>query len=162
MNNQLIAVLMRFRLERVALVGDIKKMYHSVGISTLDQHCHRLVWRDIESDRLPTTYCVTAVNFGDKPAATISISALRKTADMSGDKFPQAVETLKRNVYVDNVMDSLSNESEARERSQKIDEILEKGSFHIKQWVVSGSCADTVGKIKFLGLKVFELDEFSV
>lgn len=47
-NNQFIAFLMQFRLERVALVGDIKKVHHSVGIFNLDQRCHQFLWRDME------------------------------------------------------------------------------------------------------------------
>ncbi|KAJ8049253.1 hypothetical protein HOLleu_01923 [Holothuria leucospilota] len=106
LNDQLIAVMMRFRKERVALVGDIRKMYHSVGITLLDQHCHRFLWRGMEVERPLKTYCVTSVNFGDKPAATIAICALRKTAEMSESEFPEAADTLKRNVYMDDFLDS--------------------------------------------------------
>ncbi|KAJ8033781.1 hypothetical protein HOLleu_24140 [Holothuria leucospilota] len=122
LNNQLIAVLMRFRKERVALVGDIRKMYHSV------------------------------VNFGDKPAATIAICALRKTAEMSKSEFPEAADTLKRNVYMDDVLDSLRNESEALERSRQIDAVLEKGNFKIKEWTISGAQTAKSPRIKVLGL----------
>ncbi|KAJ8039805.1 hypothetical protein HOLleu_13921 [Holothuria leucospilota] len=152
LNNQLIAVLMRFRKERVALVGDIRKMYHSVGITLLDQHCHRFLWRGMEVERPLKTYCVTSVNFGDKPAATIAICALRKTAEMSKSEFPEAADTLKRNVYIDDVLDSLGNESEALERSRQIDAVLEKGNFKIKEWTISGAQTAKSPRIKVLGL----------
>ncbi|KAJ8049254.1 hypothetical protein HOLleu_01926 [Holothuria leucospilota] len=152
LNNQLIAVLMRFRKERVALVGDIRKMYHSVGITLLDQHCHRFLWRGMEVERPLKTYCVTSVNFGDKPAATIAICALRRTAEMSESEFPEAADALKRNVYMDDVLDSLRNESEALERSRQIDTVLEKGNFKIKEWTISGAQTAKSPRIKVLGL----------
>ena len=42
--NNLLGILLRFREEKIAIVGDIKKMYHSVKISILDQHTHRFLW----------------------------------------------------------------------------------------------------------------------
>jgi len=39
--NNLLAVLLRFRENESALMGDIKKMYHSIKITPMDQHTHR-------------------------------------------------------------------------------------------------------------------------
>ena len=41
--NNMLGVLLRFRDRSVALVGDIKKMYHSIHLSILDQHTHRFL-----------------------------------------------------------------------------------------------------------------------
>ena len=43
--NRLLGVLIWFRKNEVALIGDIKKMYHSVGTTQLEQHMHQFVWR---------------------------------------------------------------------------------------------------------------------
>ena len=81
--NNLLAVLLRFREEEVALMGDVKKMYHSVQISPLDQHTHRFLWRDMEVHRNPDVYIIERVSFGDKPSGAIATIALRKTAELS-------------------------------------------------------------------------------
>ena len=39
--NNLPGVFIRFRENEVGISGDIKRMYHSIRISTLDQHTHR-------------------------------------------------------------------------------------------------------------------------
>ena len=54
MLNNLLGVLIRFRENRVAFIGDIKKMYHkkmyhTVKTSELDQHTHRFLWRDMDT-----------------------------------------------------------------------------------------------------------------
>ena len=41
--NSLLGVLFRFRQDTVAIAGDISKMYHTVRLSTLDEHTHRFV-----------------------------------------------------------------------------------------------------------------------
>ena len=47
--NSLLAIVIRFREEKVAITGDIKKMYHAVKISVLDQHTHRFLWRSLNT-----------------------------------------------------------------------------------------------------------------
>ena len=54
--NNLLAVLVRFRENTVAITGDISKMYHSVAISVLDQHTHRFLWGNMEVYRDPDIY----------------------------------------------------------------------------------------------------------
>ena len=41
--NNLIGILLRFRGRKVAMTGGIKKMYHAIKISSVDQHTHRLL-----------------------------------------------------------------------------------------------------------------------
>ena len=72
--NNLLGILLRFREQPVAIMGDIKKMYHSVKISIFDQHTRRFLWRE------PDTYVMNVVSFGDKPAGSIVAAALRNTA----------------------------------------------------------------------------------
>ena len=88
--NNMVGVIIRFREEYICLSGDIKKMYHSVRICELDQHTHRFLWRNMNSSVAPDTYAMQCVSFGDKPAGTIAQLALRKTAEMSTEKYPEA------------------------------------------------------------------------
>ena len=57
--NNLIGILLRWREEQVALVGDIRKMFHSIYLKALEQHCHRFLWRDLETDQEPDVYVMT-------------------------------------------------------------------------------------------------------
>ena len=90
--NNLIAILLRWREEQVALVGDIRKMFHSIHLKPLEQHCHRLLWRDLETNQEPDVYVITQVNMGNTPAPVISTEAAYKTADMFETDSPMAAE----------------------------------------------------------------------
>ncbi|XP_033117656.1 uncharacterized protein LOC117117465, partial [Anneissia japonica] len=138
LNNNLLAVLLRFRGEQVALVGDIRKMFHSISISLIDQHCHRFLWRGLETEKPPKTYCVTAVNFGDKPSATIAIAALRKTAEVGREKAPEAADTILNNVYMDDVLQCVETREMAERLTKEVDCLLKPGNFSIKEWIISG------------------------
>ena len=51
--NNLFGVLLRFRENQVAVCGDITKMYHMIAIPPEDQHVHRFIWRNYETEREP-------------------------------------------------------------------------------------------------------------
>ena len=74
----------------MALIGDIKKMYHSVKTSELDQHTHRFLWHDMDTTKEVDTYFITTISFGDKPAGNIATLTLCKTARMEGKEFTEA------------------------------------------------------------------------
>jgi len=142
--NNLLGVLVRFRENCVAVAGDIRKMYHSVAISELDQHTHRFVCRNMDSYRRADIYKIKCVSFGDKPAGSIAALALRKTAEMGEEEFPTAAETIKNNAYVDDILGSVPSEEEADKITDEIDDILSKGGFQVKSWTKSSNKAENV------------------
>ena len=139
MINSLLGVLLRFRENEIAVVGDIRKMYHSIFTTLKDQHCHRFLWRDMQVDQEPKTYCMRVVNMGDRPSATIATVALKKTAELGKDQFPEAAETILKNVYVDDIVESVSTPDKARIRAAQIDQLIKPGNFAVKGWIFSGA-----------------------
>jgi hypothetical protein len=60
---------------------------------------------------------------------------LRKTAELHQDKFnPVAIETVKRNMYVDDLMKSAKVTSEAIGLVSQQRHLLEKGGFRLTKW----------------------------
>ena len=136
--NNLLGVLIRFRENRVAFMGDIRKMYHTVKTSELDQHTHRFLWRDMDSTREPDTYIIQRVSFGDKPSGTIATVALRKTAEMMRKNYLEAADIIQTNTYMDDIIESKDNIALARDLSQDIEKAIIKGGFQVKEWIFSG------------------------
>ena len=96
--NNLLSVLIRFREGHFAVIGDIRKMYQAIRLSEVDQNTHRFLWRDLDTTRPPDTYIMTSVSFGDKPAGTIAVTALKKTAEMGKDDYPLASKVVLKNI----------------------------------------------------------------
>ena len=132
--NGLFGVVLRFRENRVAVSGDISKMYHRILIPLEDQHVHRFLWREMKTDREPDTYVKTVLTFGDKPAPAMAQIALKKTAEEGESLSPHAAKTLKNNSYMDDILDSVHTVKEAQELTTGIDKVLEKGGFKVKEW----------------------------
>ena len=133
--NSLLGVILRFRENAVAISGDISKMYHRILIPERDQHVHRFLWRNMETNRDPDVYVKTVLTFGDKPAPAMAQIALRKTAEQEIDVHPEAAETLKRNTYMDDICDSVTSLEKAEKLTDELDTVLAKGGFKVKGWV---------------------------
>ena len=69
--NNLLGIMIRLREGQVAFAGDIRKMYHAIKMSLVDQHTHRFLWRNEETDE-PSTYVIMSLSFGDKPSGNIA------------------------------------------------------------------------------------------
>ena len=98
----LLEVFLRFRENRFAIIGDIKKMQHTIRITCLDQYTHRFLWREFKTNISPDIFAMTSASFGDRTARTIATVALGKAAEM-GRKM--ALEVLERGTYVDGIID---------------------------------------------------------
>ena len=125
----------RFRENEVAFIGDIKKMYHTVKTTVLDQHTHRFLWRDMVTDKAPDTYVIQRVSFGHKPSATIATMALRKTTEMGNEQYPDAAQIVKHNTYMDDIIESTTDLPTAQKLMQDIETLIIKGGFKLKEWI---------------------------
>ena len=109
------------------MTGDIKKMYHSIKINQLDQHTHSFLWRNCEATSKPDTSVMKSVSFGDKSAGNIAITALNKTAEMSISEFPEAVDIIRNNTYMDDIIDSFDDLTHAKRWRYKLIPLSKKG-----------------------------------
>ena len=83
-------------------------MYHRILIPERDQHVHCFLWMKFETNRDPDVHVKTALTFGDKPAPAMAQIAFRKTAEQEIDVYLEAAETLKKNTYMDDICDSVT------------------------------------------------------
>ena len=152
--NNLFGVILRFREREVAVMGDISKMYHRVLIPERDQHVHRFLWRNLETEREPDVYLKTVLTFGDKPAPAMAEIALRKTAEENKNGYPEAAETLTQNSYVDDIYDSVDTVTQAQKLTGDLDKVLASGGFGVKGWTSNKVLTKTENQKR--GVKMFQ------
>ena len=159
MLNGLLGLLLRFCQRRIAIAGDISKMYHSVDIPHIDQMTHRFLWRNLDEEREPQTYVMKVVNFGDRPSGSIAIAALEKTDERSKDEFPEVSHIIQRNSYVNDILHSCETMEKANRIKDPINTILDRGGFNIADYVTRGKHPDDLkdGNLWQTGAKFLEL-----
>ena len=124
-------------------MGDISKVYYRVPIPESDQHAHRFLWRNFNTQREPDVYVKTVLTFGDKPAPAMAETALRKTAEEKRGEYPEAAETLIKNSYMDDICDSVDTVKQAKKLTQDIGKVLESGGFAVKGWTSNKDFTET-------------------
>lgn len=158
----LLAILLRFCEEFVPICGDIRKYYNTIWTRELEHHCHRFLWRNLETNRPPDTYVVQRNSFGDGPAGVIAAVGLRKCADYHRHEYPDACKTIEDQTYVDDILDSLPTIEDAQQRILEVEKILAIGGFELKPWIIGGTdevineairiCPDITDKERVLGV----------
>lgn len=108
-------------------------MYHTIGITGLDQKIHKFLWRECKASIPPDILVTTSASFGDRPAGNITTVALRETAEMGRKISPLAVEALERGTYVDDIIDSFNSPERAENVKENIKRIIQPGGFKIKK-----------------------------
>ena len=151
LNNQL-GIMLRWREEAIAIAGDVRKMYNSVHLELMEQHCHRFLWSHLDSTSTPSTYVITRVNMGDRPAGAIATEALYKTADMFSSHCPEAADFIKTGSYVDDLLNSVRSMEAAKKLTSGTEEILARGNFAVKFWIYSGEVDEENYEVEVLGI----------
>ena len=131
--NSLPDMLAAWRWDTVAYTGDVRKMFNQILVHPDDQVYHRFLWRSKASGS-PTVYQWLRLNFGDKPAPDIATNAINTLAKLSLAEFPEASKELQDHVYVDDIGGSRVTTAKAKQITNDIDAILEKGHFQVKAW----------------------------
>ena len=134
--NTLLGVLLRFRQERVAIVGDVEAMYHRVKVYEEDERFLRFLWwKDGNLTEKASQFCMTVNIFGAAPSGFIANTALRRCADDGIETcHPDVVKSVHENFYVDDYLMSVPDETTAIFHVKKIRRLLLSGGFRLHKW----------------------------
>ena len=126
--SSLIGVLTRFRKENVAVVGDIKEMFHQVFVDPKDRQYLRFLWwpgDDLTSE--PVTHQMNVHLFGATSSPACAQFSLQQSAEDQKNEFEEEVRQLiRRNFYMD-------------------DCLLSKRGFQLTKWI--SNCSSVLQSI---------------
>ena len=134
MANSLVGVLLRFRIERIAVVGDIAKMFNMIRLAEEDRDFYRFLWyreHDINSD--PVSYRMKVHLFGSTCSPAIANYALKRSVECEQDQRTKSV--VLDSFYVDDMMHSFAEEDLATEVVHQVQDVLRKSGFKLTKFV---------------------------
>lgn len=130
---ELVAILTRFRLNRIAITADIKKMYRQVRIDPSQLDLQRILWRE-DTNQPIKEFQLTTQTYGLRSAAHSCIRALNQCAIDHENEHPIASMVTKRDFYVDDLISGTDTELEAVELRREMDLIMSKAGFELDKW----------------------------
>ena len=130
--NSLLGILLRFRMNKIVLTCDIKKMYHQFSVPPEDRDLLRFLWfknGDISCN--PCEYRMCVHLFGATSSPGVATFGLRKIASDFSYSYPQETSNfIKRDFYVDDGLISVNNANEAINLFHSTKDLLSKGCLH--------------------------------
>ena len=136
LTNELVGVLIRFCMERVALTGDIRSMFHQIRVHPKDIDALRFLWwlsGDLDKD--PVNCRMKVHLFGATSSPSCASFCLRQVVqDFSHLHSPLASEIVKNNFYVDDCLASFESEDMAINIVHDLVKLLNRGGFHLTKW----------------------------
>ena len=131
-------ILLRFRAYRVALSGDIGKMYREILLSPPDKQLHRFLWRS-QVDQPIVTYCMNRVTFGVASSPYVAVKTLQQAAADFGQDSPMAQYHVHNSFYVDDLLGGADSIEGALQLYSELTEVLSKGGFTLRKFRCSSS-----------------------
>ena len=137
LTNNLVGVLIRFRQEPVAVMGDVQSMFHQVRVPEVDRDLLRFLWwpRGDFSKKLEE-YRMTVHLFGAVSSPSCANFAMRRNAEDHRHEFsPDVVSTVLKNFYVDDCLKSLPSATVAIKHVEELRRLMLRGGFNLTKWI---------------------------
>ena len=130
----LVSVLLRFRSHPIAIMADVQKMFLQIKLAKEDQDVHHYLWHGMKPDVTPTIFKMTRLTFGVNSSPFLAIGTVHNHAKEFKENFPEASEAVKNDMYVDDVLTSAVNESNAITLQRSLDAMMKAGGFKLTKW----------------------------
>ncbi|XP_063972042.1 uncharacterized protein LOC135159909 [Diachasmimorpha longicaudata] len=130
--DDILSLLLRFRLHQYVLTADIEKMYRQILVKPEDRKYQRILWRN--DDGPVRTYELNTVTFGLSAAPYLAIRCLHQLATDEAQDFPIAAEILKRDMYVDDLLTGAETREHAIAIRDELTQLVKRGDFNLRQW----------------------------
>ena len=129
-------ILLRFRENKIALVGDIEKAFLNIEVIPKDRDCLRFLWVDDIHSEDPKifVYRFTRVVFGVNSSPFILNAVLRHHIESYQEIDPGFVTRMKEGFYVDDLVSGCNNLEEAYALYQNATVRLQEGGFRLRKF----------------------------
>lgn len=132
LNSTLLGVLLRFRQQPVAFMGDVQAMYHQVRVPEEDTDFLRFLWwPNGNLKKGVSEFRMTVHLFGAVSSPGCAIYVLRKTAEDNQTNYPREVlQTVKENFSVEDCLKRVPSEEEVVAMVGQLTTLCQKGRIH--------------------------------
>ena len=135
--NRLIKILMAFRTGPIAIMADIEAMFMQVKVPERDRDAMRLLWWKDDVNQQIKEYRLTVHPFGAISSPFCANFALKQAlAEYASEHDPEVAE-LSEYFYVDDLLLSVSNETEVAHIVPNVTQALGRCGFSLKKRVTN-------------------------
>ncbi|XP_062712583.1 uncharacterized protein LOC134289892 [Aedes albopictus] len=130
--DDLLAIQLRFRLHRIAIVADVEKMYRMILVYPLAQRLQCILWRDTPKEPI-RTYQLATVTYGTACAPYLATKSLQRLAELEAERYPVAAKAMKEDYYVDDMLSGADYLEAATQLTSEMLELASSGGFTLRK-----------------------------
>lgn len=129
--DDLISILLRFRMHKYVLSADVEKMYRQVSVDPSDRHLQQIIWRDDVLSPLKV-YKLHTVTYGTASAPFLATRCLKQVGLECQDQ--RVAEVILHDFYVDDLLTGADSLEEAQMLRHKVTNALASACMPLRKW----------------------------
>ena len=139
LNQKILDILLRFRVNRIAIVADIEKAFLMVSMAEKDRDVLRFLWfKDALADQHDVIELrFTRVVFGVSSSPFLLNATLRHHLDKYESSYPNLIRKLRQSLYVDDLASGAPDEEQAYQMFVTAKKILKDAGFNLRKFYSS-------------------------
>ena len=141
--NSLLEIFLRWRTHRVAIHGDVQKMYNAVKLQSSYWCLQRYLFEpSLDPDKEPEEKVIKTLIYGVKSSGNQAEQGLRLTADLFKHEYPDVNSIVREDTYMDDTLSGADTLELAHQHCRDLQIVLNNGGFLFKGFTVYGSDPD--------------------
>lgn len=135
LQNDINQILLNFRRHQIVFTTDIKMMFRMTWIHPEDRKYQLILWRKNKSEPI-SVYELNTNTYGLRSSPFISIRTLHQLANDWEVTYPhsQASETIRKHVFVDDILSGADTISQAQELKSELLELMNSAGYELRKW----------------------------
>ena len=131
--NDLVGIILRSREKPIIITADIEGFFMQVGVRKEDRKFLRFLWND-DFNKPPKEFEYQRHIFGARDSPACAIYALQQAARDNAQNYPDVLETVTTDFYMDDFVKSVGSTEEALQLHQRFRHVLGSHSFNLIKW----------------------------
>ena len=137
LQQDLIDLLIRFRLKAVALTMDIQEMFLQIELEPLARPFHSFLWRDCIQGKEPDIYEFQRLVFGSSASPYLAQLVSQQNALRFIEEYPRAAETVLEATYMDDGLDSVDSAEEGINLYRELKDLWGRAGMGTHKWLTN-------------------------
>lgn len=132
------SILLRFRMPRIALTADAKKMFLNIVIAKEDRNILRFFWQNTETKEIEI-YRNCVLPFGLTCSPFLAVGTVQHHLLKYESDYPTLVPKMIESTYIDDLMSGVETEDEAVQMYEDSTGIMNEAGLELRKWKSNSS-----------------------
>ncbi|XP_036347558.1 uncharacterized protein LOC118756930, partial [Rhagoletis pomonella] len=136
--DDLLAIVLRFRCYKYAITADVTKMYRQAWVSEEDSFYQCILWRPTPNEDIEV-YRLLTITYGTASAPYLATRCVKALGEQCAEKFPYGANKVLSDFYMDDLISGADSDEQLQQIYSEVSEILSSAGFELRKWYSNNS-----------------------